>query len=116
MLNLSNDITFVNHVSDEKLSLFYNSADLLFFPSIYEGFGLPPLEAMACGTPVVTSNAASLLEVVGDAGMMRNPNDFDGFADAMYEVLTDDDVKRDLIRKGLERAEHFRWEKQQLKL
>lgn len=111
LLNLTNDITFINRVSEKELPLFYNSADLLFFPSVYEGFGLPPLEAMACGTPVVTSNAASLPEVVGNAGIMKTHNDFDGFANAMYEILTDDGLRKDLVCRGIDRAERFKWEK-----
>jgi glycosyltransferase involved in cell wall biosynthesis len=110
-LNLKKDVAFVEYVPEEDLPLFYNSADLLAFPSIYEGFGLPPLEAMACGLPVITSNASSLPEVVGDACIMKDPNDVDGFANAMYEVLTNDGLKKDLIKRGLKRAKLFSWGK-----
>ena len=110
-LGLHNDITSVGYVPEKDLPVFYNSADLLFFPSVYEGFGLPPLEAMACGLPVVTSSAASLPEVVGDAGIMKDPKDVNGFANAMYEILTNDGLREDLIKKGMKRARLFSWQK-----
>jgi glycosyltransferase involved in cell wall biosynthesis len=78
---------------------------------LYEGLGLPPLEAMACGLPVVVSNAASLPEVVGNAGIIKDPRDVKGFADAMYEILTNNGLKEDLRRKGLKRVKLFTWEK-----
>ena len=92
-----------------KLAELYNIVDCLLFPSFYEGFGWPPLEAMACGTPVVTSNAASLPEVVGDAGLMVDPQDHEGLARAMWEILTDDELRKSLIDCGLERAQQFTW-------
>ena len=110
-LNLQNDVVFTGYVSDEDLPALYNAADLFVYPSIYEGFGLPPLEAMACGTPVITSNTSSLPEVVGDAGIMIDPCNVDGLADAMYEVLTKAGLRANMIKKGLERAEMFSWEK-----
>lgn len=110
-LNLQNDVVFTGYVADEDLPALYNAADLFVYPSIYEGFGLPPLEAMACGTPVITSNTSSLPEVVGDAGIMIDPPDVDGLADAMHEVLTNEGLREDMIKKGLERAKMFSWEK-----
>ena len=110
-LNLQNDVIFTGYVPDEDLPALYNVADLFVYPSLYEGFGLPPLEAMACGTPVITSNTSSLPEVVGDAGIMVDPYDVDGLADAMYEVLTDEGLRANMIKKGLERTEMFSWEK-----
>lgn len=98
-------------LSGENLSLYYNAADVLIFPSIYEEFGLPPLEAMACGTPVVASNTSSMPEVVGDAGMLVDHTNFHDFASAMYEVLTDDGRREEMIKRGLERARWFTWEK-----
>jgi glycosyltransferase involved in cell wall biosynthesis len=80
------------------------------FPSLYEGFGLPPLEAMASGTPVVTSNVSSLPEVAGDAAMLVDPYDPGALADAMVRVLTDESLRKDLRRRGLERARQFSWE------
>ena len=73
--------------------------------------GFPPLEAMACGTPVITSNTSSLSEVVGDAGIMVDPYDVDGLSRAMYEVLTNDGLREDLGKRGLERAKLFTWKK-----
>ncbi len=110
-LNLQDDVMFTGYVSDEDLPALYNAAELFVYPSLYEGFGLPPLEAMACGTPVITSNTSSLPEVVGDAGIMVDPHDVDELADTMYDVLTNDGLKEDLIKKGLERAKMFSWEK-----
>ncbi|WP_440953191.1 glycosyltransferase family 4 protein [Methanococcoides sp. FTZ1] len=108
-LNLRNDIIFCGYISEKELVKYYNAADLFVFPSLYEGFGLPPLEAMACGTPVITSNRSSLPEVVGDAGIMIDPLDIDQMADMMYEVLTNDGLKEDLAKKGLERSNIFNW-------
>ncbi|HIP90277.1 MAG TPA: glycosyltransferase family 1 protein, partial [Candidatus Nanopusillus sp.] len=79
-LNLRKDVIFTGYVPDEDLPTLYNAADLFVYPSLYEGFGLPPLEAMACGTPVITSNTSSLPEVVGDAGIMVDPYDVDGLS------------------------------------
>jgi glycosyltransferase involved in cell wall biosynthesis len=110
-LNLQKDVIFAGYVPDEDLPALYNAADLFVYPSLYEGFGLPPLEAMACGTPVITSNASSLPEVVGDAGIMVNPYDVDELAKAMYEVLTNDGLREELSKKGLERAKLFSWKK-----
>ncbi|MEW6592549.1 MAG: glycosyltransferase family 1 protein [Candidatus Hadarchaeota archaeon] len=110
-LGLQNDVTFFDYVPENELPKFYNSADVFVFPSSYEGFGLPPLEAMACGVPVVTSNAASLPEVVGDAGIMKNSQDVSGFADAIYNVLTDDGLSDSFAKKGLKRAKSFSWQK-----
>ena len=88
--NLQNDVIFTGYVLDDDLPAIYNTADLFVYPSLYEGFGLPPLEAIVCGTPVITSNTSSLPEVVGDAGIMVDPHDVDRLADAMYKVLTND--------------------------
>lgn len=108
---MDNKVLYYNNLSDYELSLFYNAADLLVFPSFYEGFGLPPLEAMTCGCPVVTSNTSSLPEVVGDAGIMIDPNDIDGLAKAIYRVITDKDLRESMVKKGLKRAKKFNWEK-----
>ncbi|AEF97057.1 glycosyltransferase family 4 protein [Methanotorris igneus] len=110
-LNLQKDVIFTGYVPDEDLPALYNAADLFVYPSLYEGFGLPPLEAMACGTPVITSNTSSLPEVVGDAGIMVNPYDVDELANKMYNVLTNDGLREELSKKGLERAKLFSWKK-----
>lgn len=94
-----------------ELCLLYNAVDLLLFPSHYEGFGFPVLEAMACGLPVVTSTAPSLMEIVGDKGITKAPNDHEGLAKAAYEVLTDKDLYRHMADDGYERAKFFSWDK-----
>jgi glycosyltransferase involved in cell wall biosynthesis len=110
-LNLQEDVIFTGYVPKEDLVKFYNLADLFVYPSLYEGFGLPPLEAMACGCPVITSNTSSLPEVVGDAGIMVNPYDVNELVKVMYEVLTNEGLKKELSKKGLERAKLFDWKK-----
>jgi glycosyltransferase involved in cell wall biosynthesis len=97
--------------SDTELAWLYQGVDVLAFPSLWEGFGWPPLEAMACGTPVVVSNAASLPEVVGDAGLMVAPHDHYGLAQALEAVLSRDELHRSLAAKGLARARQFTWER-----
>jgi glycosyltransferase involved in cell wall biosynthesis len=91
------------------LAAFYRLARAFAFPSLYEGFGLPPLEAMACGTPVVTSNVSSLPEVAGGAALLVEPRDIDSIADGLRRVLTDDDLRRELVAKGRARARQFSW-------
>jgi glycosyltransferase involved in cell wall biosynthesis len=110
-LNLEKDVIFTNYVSDEYLVKLYNGAEIFVYPSLYEGFGLPPLEAMACGCPVITSNTSSLPEVVGDAGIMIDPFDVDSLTESMHKILTDNDLKKELSRKSLERAKLFTWKK-----
>ena len=110
-LELSQDVIFADYVSDLELAYYYSSAVLLCYPSLYEGFGLPPLEAMACGCPVVTSNTSSLPEVVGGAGIMVDPYNTDSLAGAMRRVLTDNELRDSMVRKGLEQARKFSWEK-----
>ncbi|MFY9637853.1 MAG: glycosyltransferase family 1 protein [Methanobacterium sp.] len=110
-LNLQNDIIFTDYVTDYDLVKLYNAANLFVYPSLYEGFGLPPLEAMACGCPVITSNTSSLPEVVGDAGIMIDPNDVNSLTESMYEVLTNDGLKENLSKKSLERSKMFTWKK-----
>jgi len=108
---LHNDVIFTGYLPDEDLPALYNGADLFVYPSLYEGFGLPPLEAMACGTPVITSSTSSLPEVVGNAGIMVDPQDLDQLSDAIYHVLTDENLRLSLIEKGLERSKQFSWER-----
>jgi glycosyltransferase involved in cell wall biosynthesis len=108
---MGNSVIKLGHVPDEHMPLIYNLADLFVYPSLYEGFGLPPLEAMACGCPVISSNLSSIPEVVGDAAIMVDPYSTDEIADAMYEVLTDDELKHSMIEKGIKRSELFNWEK-----
>lgn len=110
-LNLQEDVIFPGYVPEDDLIKFYNAADLFVYPSLYEGFGLPPLEAMACGTPVITSNTSSLPEVVGDAGIMVDPMDINSLTEFMYNVLTDKNLQNKMIKKGLKRSKMFTWEK-----
>lgn len=111
MLGLEREVIFAGYVDEDELPAWYNAADLFVYPSLYEGFGLPPLEAMACGCPVITSNTSSLPEVVGDAGIMVDPHDVDALADAMERVLTDESLREDMRRRGLERAKRFSWQR-----
>ncbi len=110
-LGVTRDVIFVSHLSELDLARYYSSATLLVYPSLYEGFGFPLLEAMACGCPVVTSNTSSLPEVVGEAGITVNPYDTDSLAQAMRQVLTNNELRDNMIRKGLEQAKKFSWEK-----
>jgi glycosyltransferase involved in cell wall biosynthesis len=97
-------------VADEDLVALYNGAACLVFPSLEEGFGLPPLEAMACGTPVVASNTTSIPEVVGDAGLLVHPGDEEAIELAVRRVLEDGGLAEELRKRGLERARGFSWE------
>ena len=110
-LRITQAVIFVEYVSELDLAYYYSSAALLAYPSLYEGFGFPPLEAMACGCPVVTSNTSSLPEVVGEAGIMFNPYDTDSLVEAMRQVLTDSELRDDMVTKGLEQAKKFSWER-----
>lgn len=104
-------IYVLGYVDDELLPYLYKGAEVFVFVSLYEGFGLPPLEAMACGTPVVVSKAASLPEVVGDAGVYVDPYNVDDIAHGIHKVLSDSNLREELRRKGLERAKLFSWPK-----
>jgi glycosyltransferase involved in cell wall biosynthesis len=106
---LETRVRFLEYVADEKMPLVYNLARAFVFPSRYEGFGLPPLEAMACGTPVVSSNAASLPEVVGSAGLLLSPGDVDGLARAIVQVVNDSNLRIELRERGLQQAHKFSW-------
>ena len=108
---MEKSIRILGVVRDEDLPLLYNCADLFVYPSLYEGFGLPPLEAMACGVPIITSNTSSLPEVVGNAGIMVDPNDIESLSDEMYRVLKDEELKHRMSRDGLKRSKMFTWEK-----
>ena len=109
-LNLTDAVVFYDHPSQEDLVAFYSMADLFVFPSLYEGFGMPPLEAMACGTAVLASNAASLPEVVGDAAVTQDPYDVQAWAGSIEEILEDEVLRKSLQNKGLARAANFTWE------
>jgi glycosyltransferase involved in cell wall biosynthesis len=108
-LGLTDHVQFIGYVDEMDLPHLYRAASVFAFPSLYEGFGLPPLEAMACGVPVVTSNASSLPEVVGDAGLLVDPLDVEALADALEQALNDEVWRRHCTARGLERAAHFTW-------
>lgn len=104
-------VTYLGYVPDDARPALLNGARAFVYPSLYEGFGLPALEAMACGTPVLASNVSSLPEVVGDAGVMVDPQDVDAIAGEMTRLWQDEALRRDLASKGLERARTFSWER-----
>ncbi len=108
---IGNDVIFTGYAPQDELASWYRAADLFVYPSLYEGFGLPPLEAMACGTPVITSNAASLPEVVGDAALMVAPEDERALADAIVRALTDRTLRETMIARGTDQASKFSWER-----
>lgn len=112
-LNLTDSIRFPGYVPQNELPLWYNAATLFVYPSHFEGFGLPVLEAMACGTPVITSTAASLPEVAGTQGAARlvNSNDMAGLAAAMAQISKNDDLQIEMSGLGIERAARFSWRK-----
>jgi len=110
-LGIEKEVIFTGFVGEKELAEWYNAADLFVYPCLYAGFGLPPLEAMACGTPVITSNSTSLPEVVGNAGIMINPRNINELTESMYKVLTDKDLRKNMAEKGLERAKIFDWGK-----
>ena len=103
-------VRFLGYLPEETLAVMYRLAGVFVFPSLYEGFGLPPLEAMASGTPVVTSNVSSLPEVAGDAAVLVDPYLPQAIADGIHTVLTDETLRRSLRQKGLARAAQFSWE------
>jgi glycosyltransferase involved in cell wall biosynthesis len=105
------DIRFLGFVPEEDLPMLYSGACAFVFPSLYEGFGLPLLEAMACGVPIVASDISSIPEVVGDAGLLVPPAQPEAFAEAILRVRTDKDLRRMMIEKGVRRAACFRWDK-----
>lgn len=104
-------ITYLGYISDEELAAVYNKASCFVYPSFYEGFGLPPLEAMACGTPVVCSNVSSLPEVGGDAVVYCDPYSVEDIKNKIESVLLDEGLQKELSLKGLEQAQKFTWEK-----
>ncbi|MFC1941897.1 glycosyltransferase family 4 protein [Chloroflexota bacterium] len=107
-LGIADKIQYYNNVNNPEL--FYNAADLFIFPSTLEGFGFPPLEAMASGCPVIASNSTSIPEVVGDAGILLDPQDVEGFAEWMFKVYNDEAIRDPLIEKGFKRSEAFSWD------
>lgn len=110
-MGIEKDVIFPGYIPDEDLSAIYNMADLFVYPSLYEGFGLSPLEAMSCGCPVIASTTSSMPEVVGEAAIMVNPYDIEGLADAMCRVLTNKELRLKMKKQGIERAKMFSWKR-----
>jgi glycosyltransferase involved in cell wall biosynthesis len=110
-LGVGKNVIFAGRVSDDVLVAFYNRATLCAFPSLFEGFGLPALEAMVCGSPVICSNNSSLAEIVGEAGILLDCRDRISWIDALEGALRDESLRESMRTKGLERAKQFSWEK-----
>jgi len=110
-LHLNSEVIFTDFVPEADLPAYYSGAEVFVLPSLYEGFGFPVLEAMACGCPVITSNTSSLPEVVGKAGIMVDPYNTDGLTQTISTVLTDSELSNNMIKKGLKQAKNFSWEK-----
>lgn len=110
-LGIEGKVVFTGYVIDEHLPFLYNMAQSFVYPSIYEGFGLPPLEAMSCGLPVISSNTSSIPEVVGDAGILVNPYNVHDLAEAIYKVVDSSSLRAELSKKGLLQANKFSWKK-----
>lgn len=110
-LKLENSVIFTGYIEDSEAPALLGGATAFLFPSLYEGFGMPPLEAMACGTPVLTSNCSSLPEVVGDAAVLVDPYSVEDIAAGMERLVTDAGLRKELSGKGLERAKDFTWER-----
>ena len=110
-LRLSEMVRFTGYVDDAELPALYSGAEVFVYPSLYEGFGLPPLEAMACGAPVVTSNSSSLPEVVGVAGLTVPPRDTRALTQALVKLLDDASTQQHFRRAGLEQAARFSWQR-----
>jgi glycosyltransferase involved in cell wall biosynthesis len=108
---LEQEVIFTGYVNDQDLHHIYHSAEVFVFPSIYEGFGIPPLEAMASGCPVIASNSSSLPEVIGDAGLLIDPKSSPKIADAIVSILETPQLRSTLIEKGFFRSRKFNWEK-----
>jgi len=115
-LKLENKVRFLGRVSELELITLYSMADVFVFPSFYEGFGVPPIEAMACGAPVITSNTSSLPEVVGDAALLIDPHNTGELAGAILRVLESEQLRDELRQKGYARAQHFTWPKSASKM
>lgn len=110
-LHISDKVLFPGFVSIEHLPYIYNAAELFVYPSFYEGFGLPPIEAMSCGVPVIASNVTSVPEVVGDGGLLINPRDIDNLYESMLRVLSDKELRKKLIASGIAKSRDLSWEK-----
>lgn len=108
-LHIADKVIFPGFIPLKHMPIFYNACTLFVYPSLYEGFGLPPVEAMACGAPVIASNITSIPEVVEDAGILINPYDVDELCIAMNSIIEDKNIRDDLIKKSLSRSLNFSW-------
>jgi glycosyltransferase involved in cell wall biosynthesis len=104
------NIVYLGYLSDLELAYLYNLASVFIYASLYEGFGLPPLEAMACGTPVIVSQSSSLPEVCGDAAYFVDPHSIDSISEGMTKVFSDSELRKSLVQRGLARAQSFTWD------
>ncbi len=109
--SISDRLLLTGYLDDDDLRALYSSCTVFVYPSIYEGFGLPPLEAMACGAPVIAGNIATFQETLGSAAQLVEPNDVEAFARSIVEILDDEDRRRALSRRGLEQAAKFSWQR-----
>jgi len=105
--NIKKNVIFTGYVPEEELPLLYNAANLFVYPSLYEGFGIPPLEAMACGVPVIVSNVSSLPEVVGNAGILVDPYNIEELCQAIYKIIAKEDLREILKKEGFQRVREF---------
>jgi glycosyltransferase involved in cell wall biosynthesis len=110
-LGLEKEVIFTDHVAEEELVSYYSAAECFILPSLYEGFGLPLLEAMGCGCPIIASNSSSLPEIAGDAALLFSPHDSDELARLTHLVITKPELRAQLVGKGLDRAKSFPWER-----
>jgi glycosyltransferase involved in cell wall biosynthesis len=110
-LHAEDTVIFTGVVDGEDLPFLYSGAEVFIFPSLSEGFGIPVIEAMACGTPVVASNRTSIPEIAGNAALLVDPLNIDEMAGAIHAVLSKSSLRQQLIKKGLERAKVFSWKK-----
>jgi glycosyltransferase involved in cell wall biosynthesis len=110
-LGLRSNVVMSGFINDEMMPLLYSAADVFVYPSLYEGFGLPVIEAMACGVPVAASNMTSLPEAVGDAGLLFDPNNHEEMAETLHRIISDPECRNNLVTKGLARSKAFSWEK-----
>ena len=106
---IDDKVIFTGFVVDDDLPYFYNACELFIYPSLYEGFGLPPLEAMACGVPVISSNVTSIPEVCKNSAILIDPNDIDELSYSMERVLTDSFLKLTMIERGLSTSNNYSW-------